>query len=394
MKVLSLFSGIGGLDKGLEMAGMTIVAHSEIDPYCCEVLKKHWPDVPNLGDITKIDWNGVPPVDVICGGFPCTDVSVAGKQKGIKDDTRSGLWFYFRDAISVLRPRYAIIENVAGIFSSNHGRDFARVLSDLAEIGYDAEWACVSAASVGAHHKRERVFIVAYPRGRGCSESETGGKQQGRNEIVSSSEIPAHTQCNKYATLAIPHDSGRNPRGDTQEGCLQAEVGQAKATDEAGTRRKLGAGERSEPVAYPIRSGSNSGSDGTGRQTGSDFGGRCETPTMADAIRSRSSEQGESGQPLNPAQDSEGQADRSNHGCQHEIEHTGRIFSAIHRNPFWDDCDHIRGSDGTLRAVKPGVRLLADGVPKRVAKLKALGNAVVPQCAEYVGNAIMRSRSK
>ena len=179
MTYLSLFSGIGGFELGLERAGMEVIWNSEIEPFPCEVLKRRWPDVPNLGDITKIDWNTVPRVDVICGGFPCQDISVAGKQKGIKDDTRSGLWFYFRDAISALRPRYAIIENVAGLYSSNKGRDFARVLHDLAEIGYDAEWARVSAAATGAHHRRWRVFIVAYPDTVGW-DGGSGEQWQGR----------------------------------------------------------------------------------------------------------------------------------------------------------------------------------------------------------------------
>lgn len=209
LKVGSLFSGIGGLDLGLEQTGgFEVVWQSEIEPYPCAVLKHHWPDVPNHGDITKIDWSQVEPVDVLCGGFPCQDVSLAGKRAGVKDGTRSGLWSEFKFAISCLRPRYVLIENVPGLISVDAGAGFARVLSDLAEVGYDAEWACVSAADVGAPQKRERVFIVAhteYPglpgaaltggegvpaseRGPGWQSAQHGGEPQGRCGDVEDSD--------------------------------------------------------------------------------------------------------------------------------------------------------------------------------------------------------------
>jgi DNA (cytosine-5)-methyltransferase 1 len=159
MKVGSLFSGIGGLDLGLERAGMTIAWHSEIDPYACKVLAKHWPGVPNHGDIKNIDWRTVEPVGVICGGYPCQPFSTAGKRRGT-DDPRH-LWPWVRDAISALRPRYAILENVRGHLTMGG----LTVIGELAEIGYDAEWRVVSAAGLGAAHRRQRLFIVAYPTG-------------------------------------------------------------------------------------------------------------------------------------------------------------------------------------------------------------------------------------
>lgn len=156
MRVGSLFSGIGGLDLGLERAGMTVAWQSEIDPYCCRVLAKHWPNVPNLGDVTAIDWKKVPRVDLICGGYPCQPFSFAGVRRG-RDDPRH-LWPHVRDAIRVLRPRWAVLENVPGHLSLG----FDRVLSDLAALGFDAEWSLVSACSVGAPHMRKRLFAVAY----------------------------------------------------------------------------------------------------------------------------------------------------------------------------------------------------------------------------------------
>ena len=156
LTVGSLFSGIGGFDLGLERAGMKVIWQSEIDTFASRVLKKHWPDVPNLGDITKVDWNKVERPDIICGGYPCQPFSTAGKRSGENDPRH--LWPAMHNAIRVLRPRYALMENVRGHLSLG----FSRVLGDLAEIGYDAEWQIISAAAVGAPHKRDRVFIVAY----------------------------------------------------------------------------------------------------------------------------------------------------------------------------------------------------------------------------------------
>lgn len=162
MRVLSLFSGIGGLDLGLERAGMTIVAHSEIDSYASRVLAKHWPGVPNVGDITKADWSDwVGLVDVIAGGFPCQDVSRAGRRVGVVDGIKSGLFREVVRAVRDLRPRYVLLENTATLTANGLGE----VLWQLAALGYDAEWECLSAAAFGANHIRDRMFVVAYPRG-------------------------------------------------------------------------------------------------------------------------------------------------------------------------------------------------------------------------------------
>ena len=161
MNVGSLFSGIGGFDLGLERAGFTISWQVEIDPYCQRVLAKHWPTVPRYGDICAVDWGTVEPVDVLCGGFPCQDLSFAGKRAGI-DGARSGLWSEYVRTIRHLRPRLVLVENVPGLLSNAY---MGRVLGDLAQSGYDAEWDCIPASAVGAPHRRDRVWIVAYPAG-------------------------------------------------------------------------------------------------------------------------------------------------------------------------------------------------------------------------------------
>ena len=157
----SLFSGIGGLDLGLERAGMRCAWQVEIDDYATKVLAKHWPDVTRFRDVRECGEHNLAPVDLVAGGFPCQDISDAGKQAGIEGE-RSGLWAHFYRIICELRPRYVIVENVAALLH----RGMGRVLGDLAACGYDAEWQILSAESVGAPHLRERVFIVAYATGK------------------------------------------------------------------------------------------------------------------------------------------------------------------------------------------------------------------------------------
>ena len=191
MKVGSLFSGIGGLDLGLERAGMDVIWQSEIDPYACKVLDKHWPTVPNLGNIKEIDWSQVERPDVICGGYPCQPFSTAGKRQG-EGDARH-LWPWVRECIAELRPRYAVLENVRGHLSLG----FGTVLGDLASIGYDTEWQVIPAAAVGAPHRRDRVFIVAYaaeqglqrPIGRFNNETRIISGRSKEKELVADNEF-------------------------------------------------------------------------------------------------------------------------------------------------------------------------------------------------------------
>lgn len=169
MNVLDLFSGIGGFSLGLERAGMRTVAFCEIDPFCQRVLAKQWPGVPIFDDIRKLKGshligrvNGrlVTAIDVICGGFPCQDISVAGKGAGIQGE-RSGLWKEYARLIRELRPAYAVVENVSALLSGGLGA----VLEDLAALGYDAEWHCIPASAVGLPHSRDRVWIAANRHG-------------------------------------------------------------------------------------------------------------------------------------------------------------------------------------------------------------------------------------
>jgi DNA (cytosine-5)-methyltransferase 1 len=158
MNFLSLFSGIGGLDFGLERAGMKCVAQVEIDPFCRRVLAKHWPDVPRFEDVRTVTAENLPAgIDCICGGFPCQDISVAGYAAGL-DGERSGLWYQYLRIIREIRPKFVIVENVPALLS----RGLGVVLGGLAECRLDAEWRVFSANEFGAPHERGRVFIVAY----------------------------------------------------------------------------------------------------------------------------------------------------------------------------------------------------------------------------------------
>lgn len=182
MKVGALFAGYGGLELGLAAVLPTRLAWvSEIYPAASKVLARHWPDVPNHGDITAIDWTSVEPVDVITGGSPCQDLSHAGRRVGMRAGTRSGLWASMCDAIDIIRPRLVIWENVRGALSAPadsdvepcpvcvgderdvHLRALGRVVGDLAELGYVGRWTGLRAADVGAPHGRWRVFLVAEP---------------------------------------------------------------------------------------------------------------------------------------------------------------------------------------------------------------------------------------
>lgn len=170
-RVLSLFAGIGGFDIGLERSGgFETVAFCEIDPYCQAVLRKHWPGIPCYDDVRtltadRLRADGIIP-DVICGGFPCQDISFAGNGAGLAGE-RSGLWSEYARIISEVRPKYVILENVAAIL----GRGLQRVLSDLASIRYDAEWHVISAFHVGLPHIRDRLWLVAYSSQERPSES-------------------------------------------------------------------------------------------------------------------------------------------------------------------------------------------------------------------------------
>ncbi len=165
MRHIDLFSGIGGFALASQWCWgdkYINVGHSEVEEFPCRVYHKHFPTSKCLGDITKIQWQEGQ-ADLITGGFPCQPHSIAGKRKGSKDER--DLWSECIRALCGVRPKYALFENVPALLISDNGRFFNRVLADLASIGYDAEWQIISACAVGAPHTRERLWIIAYPKG-------------------------------------------------------------------------------------------------------------------------------------------------------------------------------------------------------------------------------------
>ena len=174
LKLLDTFAGIGGFSYAAEklVGGFETTQFVEIDPYCQKILKKHWPHLPIHDDITTFTARPFQ-YDIICGGFPCQDISAAGRKEGITEKSRSGLFYELIRIIRLVRPKYVVLENVAAIL--NRGLDI--VLRELSEAGYNAEWSVISASSLGAAHRRSRWWLIAYPncvrcRGRnskGCS---------------------------------------------------------------------------------------------------------------------------------------------------------------------------------------------------------------------------------
>ena len=293
LHILDLFSGIGGFSLGLERAnlegaaydGFETVAFCEIEEYPRKVLAKHWPNVPCYSDVRELTGqrlaaDGIA-VDVICGGFPCQDISFAGLGAGLAG-ARSGLFYEVARLVGELGPRFVILENVGALLS----RGLDAVLGTLASLGYDAEWHCIPASAVGAPHRRDRVWIIAYAKGDGRARGASG-----------------HENGNPAAKAAI--------------------------------------GVWAEPAG-------NRGNDGAG--------------AVADALRRGRQGQGEPVQPCDPA-------------------------PLITRQAI----DAFHGRVANIWRVEPDVGRVADGVPARAHRLKSLGNAVVPQIPELLGNAILRA---
>ena len=199
MRFIDFFAGVGGISLGLERAGHECVGHCEIDPYACKVLKKHWPDVPLFGDITKVVPDELPEAELWTGGFPCTDISVAGKQAGIHG-TNSGLFFDWMRSVRVVRPKHMLMENVAALLH----RSMGEVCGELAESGYDAEWDCIPASVVGAPHQRDRTFILA-----DANQFDDDGSRYGASEVCG--ERPKETELRRsQEDLSNPHRNGRD----------------------------------------------------------------------------------------------------------------------------------------------------------------------------------------
>jgi DNA (cytosine-5)-methyltransferase 1 len=238
MRLGELFAGYGGLGMAVEeVFGAELAWVSEWEPAPSKILAEHWPTIPNHGDITKIDWTAVEPVDIISGGFPCQDLSLAGKQRGMGKGTRSGLWANMLEGIETIQPRYVVAENVRGLLSGAAHSDvepcpwclgadgdkpnlraLGAVLGDLADIGFDAEWRGIRASDVGATHNRFRVFLLAKNTNSAAwseRRQSTPGQEEGRRTWPDlGGRVGAFTTANPGG---VGLEAGRLPSGQAAE---------------------------------------------------------------------------------------------------------------------------------------------------------------------------------
>ena len=367
LRLLDLFSGIGGFSLGLERSGaFKTVAFCEIDPFCRRVLAKHWPDVPIHDDVTTREFiEGE--ADAICGGFPCQDVSLAGKRAGVSAP-RSGLYRELVRAIRVVRPRIALLENVAALLSDGMGT----VLADLAEVGDCVEWDCVPARAVGAPHERDRVWIVAHADGGRRRPGEAGELQSGRSvrdQDGVDSRSSAGRPFEQSGLAGDVADSAREQMGSAGQSRRHERVGAGDPADAADAHD---AGQRFVAVDGQMACASPDGG----------IGG------LADAA-SVGCGQGRSGRPPDSFARIRDEARRNaadpygarlafreglGRDAWEKLTPAQRNGDADGRQSLWPDEPALSGMD--------------DGSPDWMERIKATGNGLVPQIPELIGRAI------
>jgi DNA (cytosine-5)-methyltransferase 1 len=359
MNILDLFSGIGGFSLGLERAGMKTVAFCEVDKKCQQVLKKHWPGVPIFDDVSTLKGEDIEEtVDVICGGFPCQDISLAGKGAGL-EGKRSGLWSEFKRLIEEIKPKYAIIENVSAL----RGRGLDQVLREISEIGYDAEWHCITAASIGAPHRRDRIWIVAYPRDNTRRDSITGSLgRDGEGELeerVRTSET-TETSVSSETSETLSNSKSKLSNGN-----------KTYSESSKPSSQELGSSDSERDLAYPNSSGRRESNKemerGSSEQLDSSSIQSSENVSNTNFTRLE--------RWLSDGIASSQGWEESSDGCTTE--------RSVRRR---------RGRNGEWTS-EPSVGRVVDGFPGRVDRLKQLGNAVVPQIPELIGRAIIKNEN-
>jgi len=323
LKVLDLFSGIGGFSLGLERTGgFETVAFCEIDPFCRRVLAERWPGVPCHGDITELRFQEGQ-ADVVTGGFPCQDVSLAGRRAGLSG-SRSGLYRELVRAIRVVRPLYGLMENVAALLSDGMGT----VLGDLAESGIDTEWDCVPASAIGAPHERDRVWIVAHPDTE--RRGEAGGIRHRQVEMPSGGAAARPTARDAAYAESEQVGIARQPRLDSGVG----------ATDPDVASIGCGQGRPGRPPDSFARV-----RDEARRNAADPYGERL---VFREGV---------------------------SRDAWEERQATERNCHEYGGQSIWPDEPALSGVD--------------DGVPDWLDRVRATGNAVVPQIPELIGRAIL-----
>jgi len=347
VRIGSCFSGIDGLALGLEWAGVGhTVWQVEKDDYCRRVLAKHWPDALRFDDVCTVGAHNLPPVDVICGGFPCQDISYAGKGAGLAG-ARSGLWYEFARIVGEMGPRYVVVENVAALLT----RGIDAVLGTLADLGYDAEWSTLRASDVGAPHRRERVFLIAWM-------ADAQGAHGWR-------ELQARGARSRWPGLA----GERHELGDAD--ALRELQPERSQPDERGRIRYGG-----DELGDPTRGGRGAGA----------------------GVEVRRPERGRDGVGDAAGERPEPRELATHSVCRRPGERRPPSIAGRSGIVQWADATPVRGADGTVRLIPAEAAAqgpqsplwpVADGVPGRVARLRAIGNAVVPACAYEVGRRLL-----
>ena len=352
MTVGSLFAGIGGMDLGLERAGMTVRWQVEIDDYCRKVLAKHWPDVKRYEDVKEVGAHNLEAVDLICGGFPCQGLSVAGKRLGLADE-RSGLFWELVRIASELRPEWLVLENVPGLLSSNEGRDMGAVIGGLEDAGYSVAWRVLDLQWFGVAQRRRRVFFVC------------------------------HSDADRAAAVLFEpeggagHPAALRETGEDVARCLDGKSGgvSGKENQETLVAYTLRANNRNTSqgpanlIAHTLsHEGFDASEDGTGRGT----------PIIADSCGHETSKP-------------RCQNDEQSNGWR-----TTRDRSGEARPAQPDDCSiasACRASRGPVACPPPDADRVREtpGLPRRLdgRRYRGLGNAVTVQVAEWIARRIV-----
>jgi DNA (cytosine-5)-methyltransferase 1 len=380
LKVLDLFSGIlvGGFSLGLERTGgFSTVAFCEIEPFPRRVLARHWPGVPCYDDVrtltgARLAADGIA-VDVITGGFPCQDLSVAGKQRGMGEGTRSGLWSEIVRLIGELRPRYVIVENVAALLdgpSERRGGWFGRVLGDLAELGLHAEWASIPAAAVGGPHIRERVWLVAY------ADCERSTRLRG-NRRFDGAANPKHDRPEIQVRKAHYDGLGRSHGNLNADGIPRMDHGLPAQLD--GYLSGKNSDYRPAKIMPSVR-----GIIQSEAVQNWPFGGPwglLEAQILRAKVSGRSASQAW-GDP---------QADNDVTGAQAQVGVVRKLRGSIKTAHSPLRPQHSEQQPGELG---DPLRALPQPAARRSDRIKALGNAVVPQIPELIGRAILQAEAR
>ena len=415
MKLLDLFSGIGGFSYGLEKIGFKTIAFCEMDKYCKLVLQKHWKGVKIYNDVREItkarfETDGIELPEIITGGFPCQPFSVAGKQKGTSDDRH--LWPEMFRIIKEFKPRWVIGENVKGITNIQDGMVFETVCTDLEGEGYEVRAFNIPAAGVGAPHRRERIWIVAHAKRFNDSESikeSDGAQDQVQKEYRQNDSASRLTSGTSSVWQSNDGHEDVAHSNDTRNRTPEHEINKdGQKTDE---RRQ----EQSQ-----LKSSGHSKDVENSRRTlrqGSEFGKTNEDETRKEDAdqHQRSSCASEPNVANTYTRLSNGTfqeipagwqtPDASSEGTRKDVANTKRIGQQGSResirplgtetNQNRETSDVVNGSEREQGwwHVEPNVGRVAYGVPGRVHRLKALGNSIVPKIAEEIGKAIIKAEA-